>query len=88
MGWDGCQRSTYLGVKHKALGGQAHVGLRLDQGIYDDSFPATCWAHQHGRVPGHHGLVHLHHFVLLPASPPVSQGFLPKDVEGVAIVGI
>jgi len=30
MGWDGCQRSTYLGVKHKALGGQAHVGLRLD----------------------------------------------------------
>lgn len=79
-GWS--HGSTYLGVKHKALGGQAHVGLRLDQGIYDDSFPATCRAHQHGRVPGHHGLVHLHYFVLLPAR------VFRKDEEGVAIVGI
>lgn len=59
------QSSTYLGVKHNALGGQTHVALRFDQSIYDDRFATTCWAHKHGRVPGHHGFVHLHHFVFL-----------------------
>lgn len=43
------------------------MALRFDQGIYDNSFAATCWAHKHGRVAGHHGLIHLHHFVFLPS---------------------
>lgn len=41
------------------------MALRFDQSIYDDRFATTCWAHKHGRVPGHHGFVHLHHFVFL-----------------------
>jgi len=77
--------TTYLGVKHSALGGQAHVGLRLDQSIYDDSFATTCWTHKHGRVSGHHGLVHLHHFVfLLLGTEWKGKG----EGEGVTVVGI
>lgn len=67
-------QTTYLRVKHKALGGQAHVDLRFDQSIYDDSFATTCWTYKHGRVSGHHGFVHLHHFVFLSLHSARAKG--------------
>lgn len=55
--------------------------LGLAQSINNHGFAPSCGSHHHGSVSGHHGLVHLDHFIHLIKTEQIKNNALDKGIS-------